>query len=78
MSKSYHDCPPYELRDPLAQKLNSFPKDRTAYSIISYLSRIGLLTDGLEDAEIFWGQVSSILNNMMSKPMKQVVEEELL
>ena len=78
VSKSYHDCPPYELRDPLAQKLNAFPKDKTAYSIISYLSRIGLLTDGLEDAEIFWGQVSSILNNMMSKPMKQVVEEELV
>ena len=72
------DCPPYELRDPLAHKLNAFPKDWTSYSIISYLSRIGLLTDGLEDAEIFWGQVSSILNNMMSKPMKQVVEEELL
>ena len=37
VSKSYHDCPPYELRDPLAQKLYAFPKDWTAYSIISYL-----------------------------------------
>jgi len=27
---------------------------------------------------MFWSQVSDILNNMMSKPMKSIVEQEMI
>jgi len=78
ISQSYHDCEPYELRDPIADQLSTLPKDKHAHSILEYLSKIGLLIDDLKDAEKFWEQVSDILNDMMSKPMKSIVEQEFI
>ena len=79
ISQSYHDCAPYELRDPIADQLSTFfPKERSTHSILEYLSRVGLLIDDLKDAKIFWDQVSNILNDMMCKPMKRIVEQELI
>ena len=78
ISQSYHDCAPYELRDPMANQLSPLPKERSAHSISEYLSRIGLLIDDLKDDKMFWGQVSDILNNMMCKPMKSIVEQEMI
>ena len=78
VSQSYHDCEPYELRDPIADQLSTLPKDKHAHSILEYLSRIGLLINNLKDAEKFWEQVSDILNDMMSKPMKSIVEQEFI
>ena len=78
ISQSYHDCAPYELRDPIADQLSPLPKERSAHSISKYLSRIGLLVDDLKDDKMFWSQVSDILNNMMCNPMKSIVEQEMI
>ncbi len=32
----------------------------------------------VKDDKMFWGQVSDILNNMMCKPMKSIVEQEMI
>ncbi len=39
--------------------------------------RVYVLIDDLKDDKIFWGQVSDILNDMMCKPMKSILEEEV-
>ena len=78
ISQSKHDCAPYELRDPIADQLTPLPKERSAHSILDYLSRIGFLIDDLKEDKMFWGQVSDILNDMLCKPMKSVVEQEII
>ncbi len=78
ISQSKHDCAPYELRDPIADQLTPLPKERSAHSILDYLSRIGVLIDDLKEDKVFWGQVSDILNDMLCKPMKSVVEQEII
>ena len=37
-----------------------------------------IANDDLKDDKMLWGQVSDILNNMMCKPMKSIVEQEMI
>ncbi len=39
--------------------------------------RVYVLIDDLKDDKMFWVQVSDILNDMMCKLMKRIVEQEV-
>ena len=78
ISQSYHDRAPYEPLDPIVDQLTPLSKERSAHSILEYLSRIRFLIDDLKKEKMFWGQVSAILNDIMCKPMKSIVKQEII
>lgn len=75
-SGATHDCAPYQLRDPRAEELTAAFAGKSAKAIIAALPGLGIVpTEIMEDGAL-WQEAEAILNDMLSRPMAEVLANE--
>lgn len=78
ISASMHDCPAYEIRDPKAEELKKLARGRHSTDIIAELRRLQFIPGNVRTDDEFWNVVHSVLNHMLTKPMRGVIAQEVL
>ena len=71
-----HDCAPYELRDPIAARLQTLAAGQDAPGIVAGLRETGLAPEPVVRDAAFWDEVTEILARMLSQPMADVIAAE--
>ena len=71
-----HDCAPYELRDPIAARLQTLAAGQDAPGIVAGLRETGLPPEPVARDAAFWDEVTEILARMLSQPMADVIAAE--
>ena len=71
-----HDCAPYELRDPIAARLQALAAGQDASDIVAGLRETGLPPEPVVHDDAFWDEVTEILARMLSQPMAEVIAAE--
>ncbi len=75
-SGATHDCEPYALRDPRAEALTAAFRDKSTEAIVAAVPVLGIAAPDLIDDAAFWQETQSILAEMLSHPMHEVIERE--
>lgn len=76
VSGACHDCPTYQIRDPMAQGLKELPLTKGADRMLAGLDGLGLLEKNLQTDIDFWAEVYDIVGDMLTRPMKEIITEE--
>jgi len=71
-----HDCAPYDLRDPIADRLDALAAGQDAAGIVAGLRGTGILPPAVARDDGFWAEVTGILAPMLSQPMTDVIARE--
>lgn len=77
LSQSTHDCAPYELRDPRADELRTMTQDRDAPEIVRAVRAASFVPRDVSQDAAFWDAVQSILHEMLTRPMSEVISVEV-
>ena len=75
VSGASHDSPAYELRDPLAEKLQQLPLSAGPDRLAAGLFGLGLADRPLCQDQPFWSEVCHVLADMRARPMRAVIAE---
>ena len=76
ISGSTHDCNAYELTDPLAQNLSKLNLTSDPEQLASALYNLGIIQKSLLSKHLVWEEIFIILQEMLSRPMKDVIYSE--
>jgi fructuronate reductase len=71
-----HDCAPYDLRDPIADRLHALAAGQDAAGIVAGLRGTEILPPAVARDDGFWSEVTGILAPMLSQPMTDVIARE--
>ncbi len=77
ISGSTHDCDNYIIKDPLAEKLSKLKFTSNPEQLSNELFNLGLLKPTLFKEHLVWKDIFSILQEMLSRPMKDVICSEI-
>ena len=77
VSGASHDCKTYYVKDPLAQKLSKLNFTSNPEQLSNELYNLGLLTPSLHKNKLIWNEIFSILQDMLSRPMTEVISLEV-
>ena len=75
-SGATHDCAPYPLRDPRAEELTAAFAGKPARAIIAALPDLRIVPAEVTKDGPFWQETEAILNDMLSRPMTEVLASE--
>ncbi|MGX0879322.1 fructuronate reductase [Roseovarius sp. MBR-154] len=76
LSLSTHDCAPYPLRDPRADALIAMAQGRQAPEAIEAERAASFISPAVVRDEAFWTDVETILHDMLTRPMAEVISQE--
>ncbi|MDA7430941.1 mannitol dehydrogenase family protein [Primorskyibacter aestuariivivens] len=76
LSLSTHDCVPYDSRDPRKETLTAIGFNRTAAEIVQVMRTADFIDRAIADDTAFWTEVTPILDDMLSRPMTEVIAQE--
>ena len=76
ISGATHDCPAYELRDPRAAMLRAIAAGQGAGAIVAGLTQASFMPEPIAGDDGFWSQVETILADMLTRPMTEVIARE--
>ena len=77
LSLSTHDCAPYELRDPRADELRAKTQARGAPDLVQAVRAASFVPRDVSHDTAFWNAVQSILHEMLTRPMSEVILMEV-
>lgn len=77
LTGSTHDCAPYELRDPRAKDLGAMTRGQPASQIVFALRDASFVPTALTRDDAFWAQVEELLHAMLTRPMADVIAQEV-
>ena len=76
ISRSTHDCAPYDLRDPRADALTDMAHGKDAHEVVTAIRAASFMPQAVTWDDAFWNEVTDILHAMLTRPMTEVIAQE--